>query len=115
MKENLNKILNKYTILTVLIFSASFFYAIYDINNNNEIVEFIKNIKIVNYSVFITAYLVILSIIILGLFKMKKIATVFTIVKSDKDKIFKTLKLFLLGYFLGNFIGLNDIFIKLIN
>lgn len=108
------KAVNRYVLLSMFLFSIPFFYGIYDISNSENILLIIKNIKIINIYMYSIIYVLVLSMVILALLKMQRIVVVFSIKKDDKNKIIKAIRLMLLGFFIGNFIGLNNVFMGLL-
>lgn len=113
MKNFLSKI-DRYIVLTFLIFGGSFFYGSYDTLTSEGLEKFLHSFYQINKVWFYVFQTLIVLIIITAIVKMQKVVKVLTIYSTDKIKWFKVVKLLLIGYFIGTLVSINDVIITVL-
>lgn len=106
MKELLNK-MNKNHYLTLLIFFIGYLFAL--TNDDTHLVNILKHLSLFWFAIFNIIYFLSIFLIFKSLLKKYK----FFEFKENK-KILSTLKLILIGYFLGSVTVLGNSFITVL-
>lgn len=113
MRNFLSKI-DRYIVLTFLMFGSGFFYGSYDTLTSEGLEKFLSSFYQINKVWFYVFQTFIVLLIITAIIKMQKVVKILTIYGDDEIKWFKVIKLILIGYFIGTLVSINDVIITVL-